>query len=230
MIIPTLFLLAAQLGPIAPDVPARQPQMAASGSNIALTFGAANAVYFSSSSNGGKTFSEPVKVAQAESLLLGRHRGPRIAASTHSVVITAVMGKPLPAGLRMPAKSSGGDLVAWHSMDDGKNWSEGVVVNDVPESAREGLHGLAADGRNRVFAIWLDDRGRHGKKLYGALSADGGATWSKNVSVYQSPDGTICECCHPSVAIDASGEILVMWRNWLGGSRDMYLARSRDGV
>jgi hypothetical protein len=26
------------------------------------------------------------------------------------------------------------------------------------------------------------------------------------------------------------GQILVMWRNWLGGARDMYLARSRDGA
>ena len=34
----------------------------------------------------------------------------------------------------------------------------------------------------------------------------------------------------PVLAIDATGQIVVMWRNWLGGSRDMYLARSRDGV
>ena len=34
----------------------------------------------------------------------------------------------------------------------------------------------------------------------------------------------------PSVAINAGGLILVMWRNWLAGTRDMYLARSQDGV
>jgi len=32
------------------------------------------------------------------------------------------------------------------------------------------------------------------------------------------------------VAMDATGQVLVMWRNWLAGSRDMYLTRSRDGV
>jgi hypothetical protein len=217
MITPMLVLLAAQIGPIAADAPARQPQMAVAGSTVDLAFGAANAVYFSSSSNGGKTFSEPVKVAQAESMLLGRHRGPRIAAMTRSIVITSVMGKA-------------GDLVAWRSADGGKTWSTGVVVNDVPRSSNEGLHALASDGRDRVFAIWLDHRGGHGTKLYGSLSMDGGATWSKNVLVYESPDGTICECCHPSLAFDASGEILAMWRNSLAGSRDLYLARSRDGV
>jgi hypothetical protein len=55
-------------------------------------------------------------------------------------------------------------------------------------------------------------------------------TWSKNLMIYESPAGTICECCHPSAAIDSEGQVLVMWRNWLAGSRDMYLVRSRDGL
>ena len=104
------------------------------------------------------------------------------------------------------------------------------MINDAPGAPTEGLHSLAADAKGDLFAAWLDKRGGHGTKLYGARSTDGGVTWSKNVMIYDSPEGTICECCHPSVAIDAAGQILVMWRNWLGGSRDMYLTRSRDGV
>ena len=103
------------------------------------------------------------------------------------------------------------------------------MVNDVPGAPTEGLHALAADSKGVLFAAWLDKRGK-GTQLYGARSTDGGATWSKNVHIYNSPEGTICECCHPSIAIDAAGQILVMWRNSMGGSRDMYLARSRDGV
>ena len=103
-------------------------------------------------------------------------------------------------------------------------------VNDVPGSPTEGLHSLAADARGNLFAAWLDKRGGTGAKLYGARSTDGGASWSKNVLIYQSPEGNICECCHPSVAIDPDGQAMVMWRNWLGGSRDMYLTRSRDGA
>jgi hypothetical protein len=59
---------------------------------------------------------------------------------------------------------------------------------------------------------------------------DGGATWSKNVLVYSSPEGTICQCCHPSLAIDPVGQFIVMWRNCLAGNRDMYIARSSDGT
>jgi hypothetical protein len=76
----------------------------------------------------------------------------------------------------------------------------------------------------------LDHRDGKGTKLYGARSSDSGATWSKNMAIYASPDGSICECCHPSAAFGADGQILVMFRNWLGGSRDLYLTKSHDGV
>ena len=79
-----------------------------------------------------------------------------------------------------------------------------------------------------VAAVWLDSRGS-GTELWCRVSRDGGATWAGEVSIYQSPDGHICECCVPNVAISATGEVAAMWRNWLGGARDLYLATSRDG-
>ncbi len=211
--------LAVGLGPIATDAPARQPQMVANASTVGLTFGAGKAIYFSASADSGNTFSAPVKVFDAEIFPLGRHRGPRIAFTKGAIVISAVVGPP-----------SEGQLIAWRSTDGGRSWSKGVVVNDAAGAAREGLHSLSADAHGNVFAAWLDSRAGKGNKLYGARSTDGGLTWSKNVLVYDSPEGTICECCHPSVAIDSTGQILAMWRNWLAGSRDMYLARSHDGV
>jgi hypothetical protein len=217
-------VLAASLGP------AREPQMAAKGSTVALTFGAGKGIYFSRSIDSGKTFSTPREVAEAEIIPLTRHRGPRIAFAGHAVVISAVVGRTPAGGPHAHGLPSDGDLVAWHSNDDGGNWSKGTAVNDAPGAATEGLHALAADAKGNLFAAWLDKRGGHGTHLYGARSTDGGVSWSKNVLIYDSPEGTICECCHPSVAIDSGGQILVMWRNWLAGARDMYLARSRDGV
>lgn len=221
--------LAASLGPMGPDAPAREPQLAVHGSTVALAFGAGHEIYFSSSPDEGKTFSTPVKITEAPILPLTRHRGPRIAFAGRNIVITAVGGKTL-AGEHAHGLPSDGDLFAWHSSDGGKTWSPGVRVNDVPGAPTEGLHALAAGKKGYLFAAWLDERSGHGTQLYGARSSDGGHTWSKNVRIYDSPEGTICECCHPSLAIDPSGEILVMWRNWLDGSRDMYLSRSRDGV
>lgn len=221
--------LAVPFGANAPETPWRQPQVAAEGSTVALVFGSGKAIYFSSSRDRGRSFSAPVKVAENPVLALGRHRGPRVAFARKTIVVSAVVGKTVSTGPHAHGLPADGDLVAWRSLDGGMTWSSGTVVNDVPGAAREGLHGIASDGNGHLFAAWLDLR-EPGTRLYGARSSDGGNTWSKNVLVYQSPDGTICQCCHPSVTMDERGRISVMWRNALGGMRDMYLTRSDDGV
>ncbi|MBC7856007.1 MAG: exo-alpha-sialidase [Pirellulaceae bacterium] len=103
------------------------------------------------------------------------------------------------------------------------------MINDVPGAAREGLHAMAAGADGKLFAVWLDLR-ENGMRLFGAQSRNAGLTWSKNVQVYQSPSGTICQCCHPSLSIDETGRVWVMWRNVLDGSRDLHLASSSDGI
>ncbi|HTM14889.1 MAG TPA: sialidase family protein [Bryobacteraceae bacterium] len=223
-------MLALNLGPMGPDAPAREPQLAASGSTVALTFGAGAAIYFTVSHDSGRTFSAPVKVEQAGNVLLTHHRGPRIAISGKTIIISAITSKTASLDAHAHGAGPDGDLFVWRSTDGGKTWSPAIRVNDVPNAPNEGLHTLAADAKGNLFAAWLDHRSGKGTTLHGARSADAGATWSKNFLVYQSPDGTICECCHPSAAFAPDGELLVMWRNWLEGSRDMYLTRSRAGA
>jgi hypothetical protein len=64
--------------------------------------------------------------------------------------------------------------------------------------------------------------------LWSATSADSGKTWSKNTKIYASPDGHICECCHPSATFLSENKVVVMWRNWLDGARDMFATVSED--
>jgi hypothetical protein len=122
-----------------------------------------------------------------------------------------------------------GDLISWRSTNGGKTWHRAGIANDVRGAAREGLHGMAADPAGNLFAVWLDLRAK-GTQLYGARSIDGGETWSPNVRIYSSPDGSICQCCDPSIAIAGDATISVMWRNVIAGARDMYVASSHDGV
>src|ERR1043166_2715995 len=122
-----------------------------------------------------------------------------------------------------------GDLTAWRSTDGGRTWSRGAVANETPRAAREGLHAMVATRDGAIYAAWLDFPGGKGQRLMGARSDDNGATWSKNVLMYQSPDGSICECCHPSLAVGPDSAVHAMWRNSLGGDRDLYTAVSHDG-
>jgi hypothetical protein len=101
-------------------------------------------------------------------------------------------------------------------------------VNEVDASAREGLHAMSVSPEGLFYCVWLDLRNKR-TEIMGAGSADGGKTWSDNHLVYRSPDGSVCECCHPSVTFAPDGTLVVMWRNSLGGNRDMYIARSVDG-
>jgi len=209
-------LVALHLPPVSPTAPNRQPQLAAAGGTVALVFGSGEAIYLARSADNGRSFAAPSKVADLPKLLLGRHRGPRVVISGNAIVVSAIASEP-------------GDLLMWRSTDGGRTWSLPTAINDTPKAAREGLHAMAGDAEGHMAAVWLDDRGVKGKRLYGAFSGDAGLSWSRNVLLYESPDGTICECCDPSLAAMGHGEFAVMWRNKLGGSRDLYTLRLRDG-
>jgi len=90
------------------------------------------------------------------------------------------------------------------------------------------LHAMSAGPKELVCCVWLDLRNSQ-TEVMASVSSDGGKTWNTNTLVYRSPDGSVCECCHPSVAIDALGRIFVQWRNSLAGARDMFVAFSADG-
>jgi len=205
-------LLALHLTPVVPNVPNRQPQLAASNGTVAIAFGSGESIWLARSTDNGRTFAPPAKVADLPKLLLGRHRGPRVVVTGNTILVSAI--------------ATESDLHLWRSTDGGRTWSKPIVINDKPTAAREGLHAMAADSEGHVAAAWLDDRLPGGKRLWGAFSNDGGATWSKNVMLHE---GAICECCHPSLLSLGKGEFAVMWRNKLDGSRDFYVRHLRDG-
>jgi hypothetical protein len=198
----------------------KQPQFAVDSANaLHLVFGSDGRIYHCASTDGGATFTRPVAVGGARFLSLGMRRGPRVAATGDSIVVSAIGGE-LGGG-------RDGDLFAWRSTDKGQSWQGPSRVNDVDASAREGLHAMTASSSGIVYCTWLDLRNKR-TEIMGASSRDGGKTWSDNTLVYRSPDGSVCECCHPSATFSPDGILHVMWRNSLDGNRDMYVARSKD--
>ncbi|MDB6057531.1 MAG: hypothetical protein JWO95_1375 [Verrucomicrobiales bacterium] len=193
---------------------AKQPQVAVTVSNVGfVAFGKGNSIYVARSTNSATSFEPPQLVSTVPKLALGMRRGPRIVSTANAIAISAI-------------SHDDGNLYCWVSNDDGVHWTKGARVNDGSGAAREGLHAMAAHG-NTVAMAWLDLRS--GKTdLRGAVSKDSGATWSTNFVIYQSPDGHICECCHPNIAFGPDGKLFVVWRNWLNRSRDLYLAESND--
>lgn len=196
---------------------AMQPQVAVSSAGVVhVAFGQKDTgiIYHVSSSDRGVSYGKPVQVGVLPKLALGMRRGPRISVSGKLLVVTAI-------------SHADGTLYGWSSVDAGASWSQPQAINDAPKTAGEGLHAMASDARSNVFIVWLDSRNK-GMQLWGAASSDAGLHWGKNLLIYESPDGTICPCCHPSIAMDGVGQIAVMWRNSIAGARDMFLSVSKD--
>jgi hypothetical protein len=89
------------------------------------------------------------------------------------------------------------------------------------------LQNITALPDGSFYVVWIDSR-NGGAQIEGSRLEPGMTRWSENVKIYESPDKTVCECCHPSIASDGENKLVVMWRNWLGGNRDFYVAESID--
>jgi hypothetical protein len=195
----------------------KQPQACLSSDGaVHITFGVGDQVFYCKVKD--DKCSAPQPAFRVPNMSLGMRRGPRIAHSGASITITAIGGTQ--------GKGRDGDIQAYRSLDLGKTWLGPVKVNDVDGSGREGLHAMTSGDDGALWCVWLDLREK-GTVLYASKSMDHGETWSNNILVYRSPDGSICECCHPSI-IASDNTVQVLFRNSLKGDRDMYLVTSLD--
>src|SRR3712207_5897224 len=133
--LPALLFFAATIAPESPELPLRQPQLAARDGQIALVYGAGQTIYFRSSTDQGRTFSAPTRVAQVGAIALGRHRGPRVVMLRNAMVVSAIVGQRVATGPHAHGLPEAGDLTVWRSTDGGKSWTRTGVVNDTPGAA-----------------------------------------------------------------------------------------------
>jgi len=122
-------------------------------------------------------------------------------------------------------------------------------IGAAPQGAKLAFHG---DSDDNILWVFLDADGNavkaenleefkkfreknknHAKveaKIYVSYSDDNGKSWSKSDLVYKSPDGSVCECCKPSISSNSEGQIYIMFRNNIGGSRDLHVTKSVDNA
>jgi hypothetical protein len=192
----------------------RQPQVSMDVKGvIRVVFGRNDSIFCATSTNKGTSFSAPVLVGHVSQMHLGMARGPQLASSARYSVVTAM--------------DKQGDI-HYFMLDHQKGkWQDTGFVNDVRSSAPEGLMNIACDNQDDFYAAWLDLRVGKNNNIYFSAMTAGKGQWLKNILVYQSPDGHVCECCRPSIAVKGSN-VAVMFRNWLKGSRDLYLITSTN--
>lgn len=190
-----------------------QPQMSVDTQGVVrLVYGQQDKVFYVESKNSGKTFSKPTVLAQVPGMHLGMGRGPQIATSRDLTLVTAMDKEGNIHSFVMDHKTS--------------KWEKAGTVNDQGGSAPEGLMSLTADEDNQFFAVWLDLRTNRKSNICTASFQN--RKWSQNKFPYVSPEDHVCECCKPSITVKGK-TVSVMFRNWLKGSRDLYVTSSTDG-
>lgn len=185
----------------------------ADGNSIQVVYGQGDSIMYSALDRTADSFSRPFIIDTLPNLVAYATRGPQITTTNHGMVVIAV--------------NKQGNIFSYKYESAGK-WKKTGKVNDVDTTDKEGFLGLSSDGKNNLFAIWTDLRDDKHNKIFGARSTDGGNTWNKNILVYKSPDGSVCECCKPSIVMNENN-VYVMFRNSLQGNRDLYIIQSDNG-
>jgi len=192
----------------------QQPQISVDNRGVVrVIYGLRDEIFCATSIDEGTTFTTPVLVAKVPEMHLGMSRGPQIASSDRYSVITAM--------------DKAGNIHWFRLNNTSRKWQKMGVVNDLKGSAPEGLMGLTADKNDNFYAVWLDTRTGGKNQIYFSSLPGKASNWSKNLLAYRSPDGHVCECCKPNIAVQGS-TVVIMFRNWLNGSRDLYLTKSPD--
>lgn len=190
------------------------PSLFAENSRVYMAFASGDSILYCLSNDKGKNFSSPLFVAVLPKLGVGGGRGPQIISVKGELMIAAV--------------DDNGNIFTFTNNGQASTWEKTGRINDVPDIAKEGFVSLAANNRGEVYAVWLDLRTDKRNKIVGAMSRNAGRTWSKNKIIYMSPDSTVCECCKPSVEMKDQ-LVVVMFRNFINGNRDLHIIKSTDG-
>lgn len=184
-------------------------------------------IRFSRSTDGGKSWSEP--------LMLDRDK-PDGAASTRPAIVADEAGRVM---VMWRTKERGRkDIQFLGSRDGGATWPGPPRTLN---RGRQGLSGdLGGDGKGHVYAVWYDERVSPGARrrqfrIFFNRSTDFGATWqSEDVELSHAPrtrqeiPGGRSISALPRIASDPAGGVYVAWMDNREGRTEIYLRPSED--
>ena len=203
-------------------------------------------VYSSTSRDGGRTFSVPVRVNQvAGDASVSGEQPPRIVLTpgpTATPRITVLWTAKSPNGTR---------LVSARSADGGKTFGAAAALPGSAAGGNRGWESAAVTAKGDVVAVWLDHREtappggaaaahQHGDTVQAQVPAADGVARAQLSQIFfadlnrpssaRSLTAGVCYCCKTSIATGSGGTIVAAWRHVYPGSvRDIAVAKSADG-
>jgi hypothetical protein len=167
------------------------------------------------STDGGATWSAPVRVDAGATPPKSPHRGMDAQLAASGTKLIALWGT---AGTGL---FGSGPIATARSADGGATWQPGPNPADDGLTTGHGFVDIAADSAGTFHLVWLDSRdGKQGLRY--AQSKDGGKSWSKNATL----KSETCECCWNTLALGADGSVHALFRD--KNPRDMAVISSPD--
>ena len=171
-------------------------------------------VYVSRSDDKGKTFNPPVVVNKVPEAISARGENrPKIEVAENDRIYVS---------WTMPLEKRFTGHIRFSYSDDGRNFSEPVIVNDNLDITGHRFDALGVNKKGDVYLAWLDKRDRyqaaknkekyHGAAVYYAMSEDGGKSFKPNKKIIDHS----CECCRLIIDFDKNDLPVILWRNIYG--------------
>lgn len=162
----------------------------------------------------GDAWSAPVRInSEPGTCSVGMERGPRLALGKGGVLHAIWQNRDAVCHAR--------------STDGGKTWSPQRSPSDLASGADDPT--IAADGKGRVWAIWIDgrdgedDRNPSSGSIYLARSDDDGEAFGTPYRAEYPYDGRACACCALDSMVGSDGRLRIVFRGALEGMRDVWL-------
>ena len=199
---------------------------------------AATNLLYARSADGGRTFSEPVRLNRQPGDVWGFSVSkPRVVAGANGTIhvfypgndVNPLNGKPEAVALYTRSTDGGRSFAAPQRLNE-------MATTDASDFVHGGLtHAhvfgtLTVDGRGSVYALWIDtrDMAKEGDsgKVFMAVSRDDGATFERDREILPAD---VCPCCQLTAFVDGRGLLYVGSRQVDGGYRDSVVMVSADG-
>jgi hypothetical protein len=216
------------------------PSIVADGSRVALAWSAREAsgrtdIYVATSADGGRTYSEPVRVNdEPGTARVGGEMPPRVVFTGSAIDVLWTSRGATSTTIRTARSENGGRTFGG---------SRELQQDGAPGD--RGWPALSVDGSGRPHAVWLDHRGLadpsgarhvHGAARNPEEKHDGVAMAQKSALFYSSGAGerqianSVCYCCKTTVANGPGNTVFAAWRHVFAGNiRDIAFTMSRDG-
>lgn len=186
-------------------------------------------LYFTRSTDGGRTFATPRALRKTTIFLSQSHspEGKQVKRPIRLVPQLVIGGDTLYLGWLEPNVDNSTVLYyVAQSTDNGETFSEPMQVHES-SGARPTFTSLAADSQGNLAATWLDHRAGVQQPFASIRLADKDK-FDPEVQVYASTEEQgVCPCCPTASIITPDGRVIVAFRNQLDGYRDIYVAEKK---